>query len=44
MKINQIVEITTETSQKWPTVAIFQEWQDSSAALLIEIAMILNWS
>ena len=32
------------TSRKWLTVAIFQKWQDSSVALWIEIAVILNWT
>ena len=31
-----------ETSRKWLTVAIFRKWQDSSMALWIEIAMILE--
>ena len=32
-----------ETSRKWLTVAIFRKWQDISVALLIDIAVILNW-
>ena len=36
-------EVSIKTSQKWLTVAIFQKWQDSSVALWIEIAVILNW-
>ena len=32
-----------KTSRKWLTVAIFRKWQDSSVALWIEIAVILNW-
>ena len=32
-----------KTSRKWLTVAIFRKWQDSSEALWIEIAVILNW-
>ena len=32
-----------KTSQKWLTVAIFRKWLDSSVALWIEIAVILNW-
>ena len=35
--------ISNKTSRKWLTVAIFQKWQDISVALLIEIAVILNW-
>ena len=31
------------TSRKWLTVAIFQKWQDSTVALWIKIAVILNW-
>ena len=31
-----------KTSQKWLTVAIFRKWLDSSVALWIEIAVILN--
>ena len=31
-----------KTSQKWLTVAIFQKWQDSSVALWIKIAVILE--
>ena len=33
----------SQTSRKWLTVAIFQKWQDSSLALWIKIAVILNW-
>ena len=33
-----------KTSRKWLTVAIFRKWLDSSVALWIEIAVILNWS
>ena len=32
-----------KTSRKWLTVAIFWKWQDSSVALWIETAVILNW-
>ena len=32
-----------KTSRKWLTVKIFRKWQDSSVALWIEIAVILNW-
>ena len=35
--------IQSETSRKWLTVAIFRKQQDSSVALWIEIAVILNW-
>ena len=33
---------TFKTSRKWLTVAIFRNWQDSSVALWIEIAVILE--
>ena len=32
-----------KTSRKWLTVAIFRKWQDSSVALWIKIAVILDW-
>ena len=35
--------VTSKTSQIWLTVAIFRKWQDSSVALWIKIAVILNW-
>ena len=35
--------VVAQTSRKWLTVAIFQKWHDSSVALWIEIAVILNW-
>ena len=37
-------ETTPQTSRKWLTVAIFRKWQDSSVALWIEIAVILDWT
>ena len=33
----------TKISRKWLTVAIFRKLQDSSVALWIEIAVILDW-
>ena len=44
LKLTIILEPKIEkTSRKWLTVAIFRKWQDSSVALWIEIAVILNW-
>ena len=34
--------IFDKTSRKWLTVAIFRKWHDSSVALWIEIAVILE--
>ena len=41
-KLSLGMQLNSKTSQKWLTVAIFQNWQDSSVALWIEIAVILN--
>ena len=43
-RVMEEIFLILETSRKWLTVAIFRKWQDSSVALLIEIAVILNWS
>ena len=40
----EVINVSMDkTSWKWLTVGIFQKWQDSSAALWIEIPVILNW-
>ena len=41
-KLSLGMQLNSKTSQKWLTVAIFQNWQDSCVALWIEIAVILN--